>query len=36
MTKIVTIDDIRKHNKIDNENSKLNEMFFKDDISHVV
>ena len=36
MTKIVTIDDIQKHNKMYDENSKLNAMFFKDDINHVV
>ena len=36
MMKVVTIDDIQKHNKIYNENSKFNEISFKDDISHVV
>ena len=35
-TKIVTIDDIQKHNKMYDENSKFNEMSSKDDISHVV
>ena len=35
-TKIVTIDDIQKHNKMYNKNSKLNEMSFKDDVSHIV
>ena len=34
--KVVIIDDIQKHNKIDDENSKLNKTFFKDDINHVV
>ena len=34
--KVVTIDNIQKHNRMYNENSKFNEMFFKDDISHVV
>ena len=32
----MTIDNIQKHNKMYNENSKLNEMFFKNDVSHVV
>ena len=32
----MTIDDIQKHNKMYDENSKLNKMFFKDDVSHVV
>ena len=36
MIKIMTIDDIQKYNKMYDENSKLNEMFFKDDVSHVV
>ena len=36
MTKIVTIDDIQKHNKMYDENPKLKEMFFKNDVSHVV
>ena len=31
-TKIVTIDDIQKQNKMYNENSKFNEMSFKNDI----
>ena len=32
----MTINDIQKHNKMFDENSKLNEMTFKDDVSHVV
>ena len=36
MTKIVTIDDIQKHNKMYNKNSKLNKMSFKDDVNHVI
>ena len=36
MIKIVTIGGIQKHNKMHNENSKLNEMSFKNDINHVV
>ena len=36
MTKIVTIDDIQKHNKMYSENSKFNEMFFQNDVNHVV
>ena len=36
MTKIVTSDDIQKHNKMYNENSELNEIFFKNDIDHVI
>ena len=32
----MTINDIQKYNKIYDKNSKLNEMFFKNDISHVV
>ena len=36
MTKVVTIENIQKHNKIYDENLKLNETFFKDDVSHVV
>ena len=36
MTKIVTIDDIQKYNKIYNEKSKLNRMSFKDNINHVI
>ena len=36
MTKIVTINDIQKYNKIYNENSKFNEISFKDDVNHVV
>ena len=35
-TKIVTIDDIQKYNKTYDENPKLNEMFFKDNISHII
>ena len=35
-TKVVTIDDIQKYNKMYDENSKFNEMSFKDDVSHVV
>ena len=35
-TKIVTIDDIQKHNRMYDENSKFNEMSFKNDINHVV
>ena len=34
--KVVTINDIQKHNKIYKENSKFNEILFKDNISHVV
>ena len=33
---IVTINDIQKHNKIDDKNSKLNEIAFKNDVNHVV
>ena len=36
MTKIVTINDIQKYNKMYNRNSKFNEMFFKDDVNHIV
>ena len=36
MTKIVTIDDIQKHNKIYDRNSKLNEISFKDDVNHII
>ena len=36
MTKIVTIDDIQKHNRIYDGNSKLNEISFKDDVNHVI
>ena len=32
----MTIDDIQKYYRMYNKNSKLNEMFFKDDISYVV
>ena len=32
----MTIKDIQKYNRIYNENSKLNGMFFKDDVNHVV
>ena len=32
----MTIDDIQKYNKIYDENSKLNKMFFKNDVSHVI
>ena len=32
----MTIDDIQKYNKIYNENSKLNKMFSKDDINHII
>ena len=32
----MTINDIQKHNKIYDENPKLNEMFFKDDVNHIV
>ena len=32
----MTIDNIHKHNKMYNRNSKLNEMFFENDVSHVV
>ena len=32
----MTIDDIQKHNKMYDENSKLNQMSFKDDVSHIV
>ena len=32
----MTIDDIQKHNKIYDENSKFNEMSFKDNVNHVV
>ena len=34
--KIVIINDIQKYNKIYNENSKFNEISFKDDINHIV
>ena len=36
MTKIVTIDNIQKHNKIYDENLKFNEISFKDNDNHVV
>ena len=35
-TKVVTINNIQKHNKIYDKNSKLNEMSFKNNISHIV
>ena len=34
--KIVTINYIQKYNKMYNENSKFNEMFFKDDVNYVI
>ena len=34
--KIVTIDNIQKHNKMYNENPKLDKMFFKNDVNHVI
>ena len=33
---MMIIDDIQKYNKMYNKNSKLNEMFFKDNVSHIV
>ena len=36
MTKVVTVDDVQKHNKMYNKNSKFNKMSFKDDVSHVI
>ena len=36
MTKVVIINDIQKHNKMYNGNSKLNEMSFKDDVSYII
>ena len=36
MTKVVIIDDIQKHNKMYDRNSKLNGMSFKDNINHVI
>ena len=35
-TKIVIIDDIKKHNKMYDENSKPNKKIFNDNINHVV
>ena len=35
-TKIVTIENIQKHNKIYDENLKFNETFFKNDVSRVM
>ena len=35
-TKIVTIENIQKHNKIYDENLKFNKTFFKNDINRVV
>ena len=35
-TKIVIINNIQKHNKGYGEKSKLNEISFKDDVSHVI
>ena len=32
----MTIDNIQKHNKMYDENLKLNEMFFKSDVNHIV
>ena len=36
MTKIVIIEDIKKYNKMYDENSKLNGISFKDDINYIV
>ena len=35
-TKVVTIENIQKHNKIYDENLKFNETFFKNNVNYVV
>ena len=32
----MTIDDVQKHNRMYDGNSKFNEMFFKNNVSHIV